>query len=51
MHVAPATVGVRAIGHTGFFRRALAPTLWRQALHFIRTGEVQPLSTAPAARL
>jgi predicted alpha/beta hydrolase len=34
-HVAPADVGVRAIGHLGFFRDALRPTLWKETADWI----------------
>jgi predicted alpha/beta hydrolase len=33
--VAPKTIGVEAIGHMGFFRRAMKPTLWPQVCDWL----------------
>jgi hypothetical protein len=35
--IAPADVGAQRIGHSGFFRRQFAPTLWRR-LESLLTG-------------
>jgi predicted alpha/beta hydrolase len=36
--VAPRDLGVPAIGHFGFFRQPFAPTLWQEALTFLRAS-------------
>jgi predicted alpha/beta hydrolase len=46
-HLAPADVGVPAIGHFGFFRDQFAPTLWEQLRAFVFTG---PAAGAAAPR-
>lgn len=38
VHLAPRDVGVKSIGHFGFFRERFAPTLWERAAGFIFTS-------------
>jgi predicted alpha/beta hydrolase len=46
----PATVGLRKIGHFGFFRRSNGPALWPMLLPFLRfTSNVNPPASSEAA--
>jgi predicted alpha/beta hydrolase len=46
----PATVGLRKIGHFGFFRRSNGPALWPMVLPFLRSSSyIGPLASSQAA--
>jgi len=51
-HLSPADVGVRRIGHFGFFRDSFAPTLWAEAAAWLRkAGDESASRTGPASSL
>lgn len=46
-HVTPADVGVRTIGHAGFFKEALRDSLWKETAAWILAGGATARAGAP----
>lgn len=42
LHIAPESIGQRAVGHFAFFHSRFEPTLWKIPLEWLRHGRVHP---------
>jgi len=44
--IAPGDIGVRRIGHFGFFRKPFESTLWPRVAGWLNTPDLSPMETA-----